>query len=1270
MKAINWSNYTPADFQRFCNSFLSFEFGKPFQPFNAAGRDGGIDGKFSGEYSGAKGEWRFQYKYHSTARKTAVNTLHTEIKTEATKLGTETFFILLTNIELLPQEEQKLVLAFQENKPKNSNTDCEIWDGAKIHSLSLQYPLLWLWLDDGFITAQVIEYKTVFQKLLSGSIDDAFTFTNKFGYREDKIAELFEFVQSDKKVCLITGEAGIGKTRLVVEFFKQLDFVGDDAICLVLMTKQIDFDKLSYAFTGSQKILLLVDDAHEYDPKTISDLNNLVATAVVSVKLILTAREIQSSNSIRLIKEYERLNIQRIKLDVLSREDTHKLLEQELYNSFYLNYINELTAITYGKPILIVAILKAAHKNLRIEQVKADGFLSDYVVNYFNLFIEELIKDTGISKLKANKLLQLVCIVEPFSYADKEFVRKMAAFIQADEDAVVYALKLLSDHSFVSGRYEQIVKPDYYSDIIVKQAERGFTEEVVNYFAEKISNIIANLASADDTKSNSNSLLDEILYKYIEPVAYLNASTIVSGILSTIDNVSYFKTDIAQKTVELYIQGFKNIDSSVYKDFEGRKQYNLFGGSSDLDKIKSILSNLLYHEKCFGFVYTKVFELFDCWRDAKLLLPVFQFSKKDAIEYFTSIRQFYFIERLKTEFAEYGRERQLFAIEYLKAFLTHDFTAAAATGQGMESITITTYYIPASTDIKALRKEIIDLMIGIYKRAIDESFQTILLETLLDIPRGILATTRNPTPYDGDDEIGYVFTFLRDEAALVPQSAQKEVFEKLFWFKQWKINESFLPIMEEIKERMSPRNFTEQLIQLFAQAENRLNFDKAEKDLKESLHQIYNTTDASVIAEGLSSVYNAYGNKLYNFHLGITELAFHFNKLSMEVYLELWQLNRSLVYQYGYVILNALYFEFHENTFFWEQINLLEKEDSVEADNMLLWVYGTRQAKMMVVSNKDLDVIEKIAKKKHLQNNFNLARPLVVCVVHNPELGLELGIEFLSRCNNQEADHFFLFLYDNADACYDVLKILVLEGTLRFELAYNMERCLNEVFKREGGNIFFDYVMRRVENKREMLKADTRYFNYELLPDGKYSHLLDGIDETVRSKLFARIVDWYCNSELSFVEIMFLDGLFEFFNRVNYLTEETATALREVLNRNKDNVNALIRLLEILKVYHDKNNVLISLVNDIYITAFKAGTEHERQKKDINFKAYQALTTLGVKSGTAGQPFQVDIDLKDLLETYLPSVPSDSPFYGIMQSAIHLTKRNIEDSYDRGNETW
>ncbi|HEX7358605.1 MAG TPA: hypothetical protein VF270_12915 [Ignavibacteriaceae bacterium] len=170
MDKINWSNYTYDDFELFCNALFMFEFGKKYVPFSASGRDGGIDGFFSGTYMKQTGNWRFQFKFYKSARSEGVSSLKSQLKKEAEKIADENFFLLATNVELLPQEITLLSEVFNNQMLLNQkNCKALIWDGAKLYNLLIQYPILMLWLNDGFKTAQLKTYQTVFGEQLRES---------------------------------------------------------------------------------------------------------------------------------------------------------------------------------------------------------------------------------------------------------------------------------------------------------------------------------------------------------------------------------------------------------------------------------------------------------------------------------------------------------------------------------------------------------------------------------------------------------------------------------------------------------------------------------------------------------------------------------------------------------------------------------------------------------------------------------------------------------------------------------------------------------------------------------------------------------------------------------------------------------------------------------------------------------------------------------------------------------------------------------------------
>jgi hypothetical protein len=319
---------------------------------------------------------------------------------------------------------------------------------------------------------------------------------------------------------------------------------------------------------------------------------------------------------------------------------------------------------------------------------------------------------------------------------------------------------------------------------------------------------------------------------------------------------------------------------------------------------------------------------------------------------------------------------------------------------------------------------------------------------------------------------------------------------------------------------------------------------------------------------------------------------------------------------------------------------------------------------------KDFNAIEQIAAKANPQNHFNLSRALVVLVVQRPQKGIPLAMEFLGRCHENEADHFFLFLSNNEADVYESLKYLVLNGSLRFGLAYNMEKCLNEVFKAEGNDIIYSYLLSRVEYKRQLIAQEAHFIGYELAPEGRHTHLFDDIGDEPKLDLFRKMITWYCYAELNSSELYYLKGLFSLFIREEMLTKYLHALFDGLTLIMATQKNGLKRLLDILAMFHHKNEMLIQLVEKIHTTALHYGNTDADYKKVLNYAACWAITEVGVKSGKAGEPFQVDLDLKELVEGYARQVQPDAPFNTVLNHALGVTAQNIDHSYDRDNETW
>lgn len=1263
MESINWGNYTGQEFQLFCNSLLSFEIGKEFRPFNAPGKDYGIDGYFEGQYNNKGGKWRFQYKFHNVARKQAISLLKADLKEEVKKLQDEDHFILLTNVEFLPQEFKSIL---EETIAElETNKSIEIWDGSKIFSLYLQFPLLKLWLTEGFTTSILLDYKVSFQKYLNANIEDPYTLGNYFIARQDKLIELNEFYQSAKSTAMIIGEAGIGKTRLIVEFFKLLEKNEESITCLVLMSKSFDFDKIKFALTGNKKIVILIDDAHEYSPEKIIDMITLCNLSP-NVKLILSSRQLQFHNSFRLIKEYEQNEIYKLNLSELSRDDTKALFKHELVNHYLFSFLSELTEISHGKPILIVLLLKAAKSNTPIADIKKHNFLIDYVTNYFNSFCKRIMDECQISRLKANVLLQALCLLEPLNYNDTKVSDKIASILQFDNSCVALSLNVLKESGFVSGRYEFSIKPDFYSDIFLKNAPKDFIEKSIVEFPEYLNNIIINLSAVEEVEQSS-SILDEILNFYVSKIKDENTFGIKS-IFDTVFNVTYVKPEIAKKAVTLFIESLMTVGHSLSIEFFEYRSYFLSLSDSVFGKVLRVLTNLLYKSEFYSFVYNSIFQLNEVLKVSEPLTNVFKFSKTDFAQNYDLSRQLFFVEKFKSEFKNLSPEQLLFGIECCYVFLIHDFESTSWDGNGTQ-LTITTYYIPNSSKVKRLRKITIELFFETYNCVEDIKLKKQLLHKLLDIPRGIFATKNNKIIYKGDDEIESILFFLKAESNNFHFSFQKEVLDKLYWYSRWGIHPKFQLLIDEVKEKLKPDSFIEKLIHLFAKSESNDNYRKAEENIKTQSKKLIEKNSAEDIAEGLMQINMYHNNEFHYFHLFIVELTDNFSEKSQEVYNILWNNSKEFIYRYGANFLQSQYFNHKQEAFYWSKVDELLSVNVVQADDALLFVYTFHHASVLKLSDSDLALIEKIFRKKNSGNNFSLARALVAYLVNDKSKGEELCIEFLNECNNREAEIFFLYLHDNVSVIYPQLKNLFLGASVRFNLDYNIEICFNEICKNEGISTVLEYLIKRFEYKKASLVTENRPANYDFLPDGEHSHLLEGIEEITKYQLFGKALDWYISLNVNALEQLFAVELLDYLKQTNGMN----TAHIEIFNvaivkcKGEEQIK---RLLEAITIFHYKDENLINLVIDAYYTGIKINSTDKDYLKDLNFKAYAAITTVGVKSGTAGLPFQVDIDLRDLVREQMKKHDTQSAAFQILKYIFNSVEKDIQDSDDRNNETW
>jgi hypothetical protein len=126
----------------------------------------------------------------------------------------------------------------------------------------------------------------------------------------------------------------------------------------------------------------------------------------------------------------------------------------------------------------------------------------------------------------------------------------------------------------------------------------------------------------------------------------------------------------------------------------------------------------------------------------------------------------------------------------------------------------------------------------------------------------------------------------------------------------------------------------------------------------------------------------------------------------------------------------------------------------------------------------------------------------------------------------------------------------------------------------------------------------------------------------------------------------------------------------DLLNTYASDPERLERILETLSIFHTKDEELVQLIVNIYpiINDYQDSAPERYQR--LRYQCYSALTTMGVKSGSPGMPFQVDLDLKQLLESAICNINDLMPVRQFLKEVLKSVESDIDRGRDRENLTW
>lgn len=348
-------------------------------------------------------------------------------------------------------------------------------------------------------TGQILSYDEFISTYDSNSM--AAKLSTTFQFREKETEEiLFKMENSD--ITIISGMAGVGKTRLALECCKKYEIkTGYKLFCIQSNNLPI-YDDLKVYLDTPGKYLLMIDDANQMTGLRYILQYITKKAQGFDVKIVITVRDYAKKNIIQDVYEYAAPEICRI--NVFSDEEITDILKVNLgiINS---DYLEKIVKIAEGNVRIAIIAGKFAVETQSFKKINdATGLYEKY---YGKILKEIVIKQdknlfatAGIiaffTAINIDNLNMLKPVLKLIGISTKTFV-DYAYKLHELELVDIYCDKAvkISDQCFSNYllNYVFIQEKIISFSIIIKEFFKRYKSEVIN-----ATNILANIFASDN----------------------------------------------------------------------------------------------------------------------------------------------------------------------------------------------------------------------------------------------------------------------------------------------------------------------------------------------------------------------------------------------------------------------------------------------------------------------------------------------------------------------------------------------------------------------------------------------------------------------------------------------------------------------------------------------------------------------------------------------------------------------------------------------------
>jgi len=348
---------------------------------------------------------------------------------------------------------------------------------------------------------------TNYEEFFKPFVDKAKLFNHLYSLvgREDNLKALDRFVESDKRVGILYGRGGIGKSKLIFEFGKELEKKHPEW--------QIRFLKEGIALTAeavkqlpAQKCVIIVDDAHRRD-----DLKAVLAVGQQypdRIKTIFSSRP-QGRDYLRgalTMAAYDPREIESFpKIDRLNIDEMEKLAGEILGDDNH-RLIEPLVGVSKDSPLVLVIGGKlVAEGSVAPAMLERHDEFQRVVLDRYQDVLTGQVSDR-IGQDLCRDLLSLISSVSPIRPQNESFQKAASEFLNIEPTKLIDTISILESSGILLRRgYTLRITPDVLSDHILHKAciteqwePTGYSQRIFKAFGPVVpDNVLFNLSELD-----------------------------------------------------------------------------------------------------------------------------------------------------------------------------------------------------------------------------------------------------------------------------------------------------------------------------------------------------------------------------------------------------------------------------------------------------------------------------------------------------------------------------------------------------------------------------------------------------------------------------------------------------------------------------------------------------------------------------------------------------------------------------------------------------